>query len=473
MIILQSENIPCTQNSDVTRQACNLDLSQMHSQFENELLQTCCTTMDACDPSGVNMQHTPVLALSGGNYSESIPGIDSQLKPLIGGSKRTQLQSSAVNSSSESFSDGQLMGSQETTAFPVSASEKLDQEIFNARQSMCNSSDRVFTEHHRKRKHTHDNIEYIANLSSENLSGLPGLLYRKEDKCLEGGREMLHNPNNIQQKNERDSKKRKKPHREKVVTVPRIGRDVKKGTEETKADVYEDANVCGHASCPGSYNLVTTHASGERICDAANNFDSIISFDKVTDGSYMKLLELDNAADEQCYRRAVDSPLSPSLPEIEFHETFEINNLTKPFLKEALQEDILSQRTDLFPSPSLDGVNFEINSNEEKFDVFSVSSDSQNKPTQARKTEVVKLPHMQSPENSRASCVVEDEIGPLHNQLPKFCVVFPNIEDNSIISRILFATKACIARCSLATQTVWAVGSILTALKMEETLLQK
>ncbi|XP_061342808.1 uncharacterized protein LOC133288977 isoform X2 [Gastrolobium bilobum] len=468
------EIIPYMQNSNVMRQSCNLNLSQMHSQIENEFLEPGCRTMDACDQLRKNMQCTPLLALSGGNYSETITGIDSKLNPLVRGSNRTKLQSSAVNSSTESFSDGQLMGSQEISAFPVTtASAKLTQEIFDAGQSLCYPSDRSVTVHHRKREKMHNTLEDIANLSSENLSDLHGLLSKKVDKCLEGGREMLHNLNNSQEKNKRAHKKRKKSHREKMDMIPQINRDEKKGRVEAKAEVYDDANVCRHTSFPPSYTLETTQACGERMCDAANNFDSMFSFDKVADGSYMKLLELENAADEKYYRRAMDFPLSPSLPEIEFHEIVDADNLMNPFLEEALQEDMLSSRTDLFPSPLFDVINVEINSNEQKIDVCGDSCNSQKKPTLTRKTEIVKLPHMHTPENSRTAFVVEDGIGSLRNQVPKLSIVFSNTEDKSIISRILIATKNCIARCNLATETGWAVSNILTALKMEEKLLKK
>ncbi|TKY57172.1 hypothetical protein E2542_SST21618 [Spatholobus suberectus] len=450
------DNILDKQNSNVMRQICNLNLSEMHSQFENELLEPCCTTMDASDPVRKNTHHTPLLA-PGGNYSESITGIGSKLEPLVRGSNRTKLQSSAVNSSTESFSDGQLMGSQDATTFPVSASAKLTQEIFNAKQSICNPSDRSVDVQHRKRKRMHDTVEYIANLSSEKLSDLHGLLYRKVGKCLEGGKEMLHNLNNLQEENKRANKKRKKSHREKVDMTPWINRDEKKGTEEANTEVYDDANVCRHTSCPAPHSLETTQACGEGICDAANNFDSIISFDTVADGSYMKLLELENATSEECYRKAMDFPLSPLLPEIEFRETFDADNLMNPSLEEALQEDMLSSRTDLFTSPCFDVINVEISSNEQKFDDSGVSCNS----------------HKHTTENSRTAFSVEDGIGSLHNHLPEFCVVFSNIEDNSIISRILVATQNCIARCNLATQIGWAVSNILTALKMEEKLSQK
>ncbi|RDX82345.1 hypothetical protein CR513_36880, partial [Mucuna pruriens] len=449
------KNILGMQNSNVMRQICNLNLSEMRSLLDNEVLEPCSTTMNACDPLRKNMQHTPLLA-PGGNYSESITGIGSKLEPLDRGSNRIKLQSSAVNSSTQSFSDGQLMGSQDATTCPVTASAKLTQEIINTKQSICNPSDRSVNVDHRKRKKMHDTVEYIANLSSEKLSDLHGLLYRKVGKCLEGGKETPCNLNDVKEESKRAHKKRKKSRREKGDMISSINRNEKKGTEEAYTEDY-DANVCRHTSCPAANALETTQVCEERVFDAANNFDSIISFDTVTDGNYMKLLELENAASEECYRHAMDFPLSPFLPEIEFPETFEVDNLMNPSPEEALQEDILSSRKDLFTSPYIDVINVEINSNKQKIDDSGVSCNS----------------HMHTTENSRTAFLVGDEIGSLHNQLPEFCVVFSNIEDNSIISRILIATKNCIARSNLANQTGWAVSNILTALKVEENLSQK
>ncbi|KAL2316847.1 hypothetical protein Fmac_030723 [Flemingia macrophylla] len=448
------ENILDMQNSNVMRQICNLNLSKMRSQFENELLQPCCTTMDASIPLRKNMQCTP-LPSPGENYSESITGIGSKLEPLVkGGSNRTNLKSSAVNSSTQSFSDGQLMGSQDATTSAVTASAKLSQEIFNA---ICNPSDKPVDVHHRKRKKMHDTVEYIAKLSSEKLSDLHGLLCREVAKFLEGGKEMLHNLNNLQEDNKRSYKKRKRSDREKVDLMPGIDRNEKKGTKEANMEVYHDVNVGKHTSAPAPHTLETTQACGERICDAANSFDSIININTVADGSYMKLLELEDHTSEECFRKALDHPLSPLLPEIEFHETFKIDNLMNPFLEQALQEGMLSSGTGLCASPYFDVMNVEINSNEQKLDDSGVSCNS----------------HIHTTENSRTAFSVEDGIGSTHNQLPEFCIVFSNIKDNSIISRILVATKNCIARCNLATQTGWAVKKILTALKIEEKLSPK
>ncbi|KAF7801623.1 maternal effect embryo arrest protein [Senna tora] len=474
----KSGNLLNLQKLNIMRQAYNSGLSQMNSQYDINLLKSCCTeTMNACDPFKKSMKHAPLLAQSGGNYAESITGIDSKLEPLTRGSNRTKLKSSAVNSSKTSFSDGQLMGSQDKSAFPVTASTKLAQETISARPSI--PSDKTVIEHSKKRKRILDTVESITNFYSEGkrfyldvekkLSDLHYLLCEKVDKSFEGGREMVPNIKDyLLEKRERPHKKRKKSHKAELVMVHGSSKSKKKGVQETEVEVCEGTNVCGNNSRPASCTKGTTQAFRERTCDATNDFDSVFSFDEVADGNYMKLLDLENAADEECFRRAMDVPLSPSLPEIEFHEveTYNKDNL-RPFLEEALQEDMLSLRGDLFPSPCFDVIDVEINSNEEKIDVSRDSCNSQQKSEQARETECMHLL-----ENSRAMFPVEGGIESVHNQ-PSFFVVCSNIEDISSISRIFCATKNCMARCSLITQTGWIVDSILTAVTMEEKLLPR
>ncbi|KAI4299734.1 hypothetical protein L6164_033165 [Bauhinia variegata] len=479
------------QKSNAMRKLCSLEPSHMHSQWENEHPSPCCTTVDGHNSSRKAMQHMP-LALSGGSYAESITGIDSKLEPLAGGSKRTKLQSSAINSSTALFSDGQLMGSQEGGAFPVIASAKLAQENLNARERMSNPSDKVpksryhenvtmcdniikgpldiggdreVKEHKRKRKRIPNTVEDFANLSSKHnkfcmqvekgLSDLHSVLYRNVDTSFEKGGKMVPGlEDNLQGEDGRTPKKRKKAHRAKVDAVPGSNKN-KKSAGQAKAE--QGTDVCGHALHP---------ACGERIYHATNDFDCIFSFVEASDGNYLRLLELEDAADEERYKRAMNAPLSPSIPEVELHdvEIFDTNNL-KPFLEEALHEDLLSPIGNLLPSPRFDVINIEISSNE-RFDVSGYSFNSQGKSTQARKTEVANVSQVHS--SARTGF-----IGSAHNQLHEIFVIFHNVADNDGISRVISATKNCIARCSLVTETEWTVSSILTALKMEEKLLQK
>lgn len=445
--------MPSMQKSVVMAQLCNLGMPQMHSHVQNELMKPCSISIRACDSLRRNMQNIPLVAISEGNYTECITGIGSKLEPLTRDSDRAMIQSYAVNSSTASFSDAHLVGSQERGALQVTAATKSAEENFNARSNMLNPSDRSVIEHDKMRKRIHDTIECITNLSSEGkklnmqledrLSDLCGLLYSKMDKSFEGGREMATNHrDNLQEKSDRVHKKRKKSHRAKAGTFV----DDKKETEELKAGVCENVNGCRQITCPTSYTQTTQACRERRI------FDASINFDEVYDGNVMKLLDLENAVDEERYRRARNTPLSPSFPEI---ETFDMDNL-KPSLEEVLHADLLGQG-ELLPSTRCDVIDVEINSNMQKSDASTVPCNA-HKFTQARQTDI-KLP--------------DTGTGSLHDQLPNFYLVLSDREDISSISRTFDATRNCIARCSLDTQPEWAVASILTAVEAEEMSLQK
>ncbi|CAL0334490.1 unnamed protein product [Lupinus luteus] len=131
--ITKSQYMPNIQNLNAVTQVCNPNISQMYNQIENELMKDCSTSMDACDPSRKNMQHTPLLASSGANIAAS-------------------------NSNTASFSDGQLMGSMKGGALQVIATSKLAMENINVRPSMLNPSDSLVIKHNRKRKRTIDKV---------------------------------------------------------------------------------------------------------------------------------------------------------------------------------------------------------------------------------------------------------------------------------------------------------------------------
>ncbi|KAH9305051.1 hypothetical protein KI387_009455, partial [Taxus chinensis] len=65
------------------------------------------------------------LSVSGGNFTETIPGINSVMEPSIGGSVEKPVQSSALHSTVASFSDRKLVESQGRVARITSNSSKL------------------------------------------------------------------------------------------------------------------------------------------------------------------------------------------------------------------------------------------------------------------------------------------------------------------------------------------------------------
>ncbi|KAK7246174.1 hypothetical protein RIF29_41034 [Crotalaria pallida] len=243
--------------------------------------------------------------------------------------------------------------------------------------------------------------------------------------------------------NPSDSRKRKRI-RDTVECTASLCR--KKEMEVIKVIAREYANDNGCSTCHALHTPRTTEACRDRRFDTPNYFHSMISFDKVG-----KLLDLQKAADEECYERALNVPLSPySLA----NEMFYMDNPNSS-LEETLSADLLSQR-DLSPSGRCVGNDVGTSSKKRKFDGHTAPSCTHHKPFQARKIGG-KLPYMHTPVM----------------QLPDFCFVFSNIEDDGSLYRVFHATKNCIARCNLDTQTDWAVANILIAIEAEELLLQK
>jgi hypothetical protein len=133
----------------------------------------------------------------------------------------------------------------------------------------------------------------------EKLSFLHSMLVRQLDNPLEEGRCLASNLQCIPHaKLDRLHKKRKVSHEE-VIAKHFCDIDERK-TENVETEVHEDAS----------------------------NLDTMGSFEDVVDGDYMKLLDLDNSADEERYRMALKMPLSPTLHNINFHgdEITDVNN---------------------------------------------------------------------------------------------------------------------------------------------------
>ncbi|XP_057431633.1 protein CROWDED NUCLEI 2-like [Lotus japonicus] len=164
------------------------------------------------------------------------------------------------------------------------AREKLKRERMKAEHEAHRRRILEHELHHLKRG-------YIQFLDQLDFTKLANLLYGEMD--------------NLHAKSDRAHKKRKKSHWGKDTSVGE-----KKETKEMKAGVCEDANGCKHYIFPASYTPIS-QACGERIFDALNNFGDVVN------GNIMKLLHLENVADEECFRKAIDEPLSPFLPEIE------------------------------------------------------------------------------------------------------------------------------------------------------------
>ncbi|KAF5742411.1 hypothetical protein HS088_TW09G00459 [Tripterygium wilfordii] len=466
-----------------------------------------------------------LIPSSGPNSIKSISGIDSKLESLLGGSNQKMLQSSAINSSTTSFFDGQLVGSQERGATSVSTSTKFLEENMNALPTVSRMLGEVTTMrcndgmvaensvrsssgvdgvgsgdgHDRKRKTLPDTVESIEPLYSENkklqlieerLAVLHGMLrkHMKEpseeakyvEKELQGGSYTERN---------RLSKKRKASH-ESPKHSSGNGRRKKKG--KTKTIFSEDSNIGRPA---GNLKGNDGPCRDNVIDSVAGDLQETGSFEEI--GDYLKLLELDDATAEERYRMAIEMPLSPTLPDIELQDISAVESGNfNPLIEESFCGGLSNTKENKVSSSSFDVVNMEINLNSLNHDApgtpcgsllqKSVHRGENHANTFCKGMEMGKPCNKQTGDSGTEAemstlpiagdkwdkYILEDVLGSAFGIIPKQCVIFSDM-DNTSISRIFCAASACMVRCSLDTQTEWVVLEILHALEMEERLSSK
>ncbi|XVF65036.1 hypothetical protein PTKIN_Ptkin09bG0214200 [Pterospermum kingtungense] len=457
------------------KKKCSLKLCQTCLQTENQLLKTRCMDTALSSPLGETFQHAHFPPIQGGNCTESITGINSKLESLLGGSSRKMLRSSAINSSTESFSDRQLVGLQEKGAFSVTASAKLGEDSLNLQPSIssmsgevtkdrCNENLAVVAENSvrsplsidplgivngcgRKRKMILDAVESIQLLCSkseklhrqldEKLSALNLLVKGQMGKPSEEAKHGAPNLQDIANTVHDGSRKRRKTSNKETVAM------------EQSCDGLQMNQM---ESCP------------ENFCNPdAINHEIMAGFEEVVNKNYMNLLDLDDAADEECFRMASEMPVSPTLPVIEFPsiETFEVDQFG------SMQDEnfgrLSHENENVASSGSFDAINMENGSNK----LQCTKKHSESPVVQ------VEMSVIPSSGDGVANISFESEIRSNVERIPKYCVVFSNIKDGSSVSRIFSATKTCMAQCSLLAQKEFVVHRILHALKLEEKLSPK
>ncbi|KAL9403161.1 hypothetical protein Peur_000133 [Populus x canadensis] len=511
-------NLGTMQRSKLKRKLCAEEPFQTHPNNESELLKPSCLAMTIYEPLTQTLNCTaPLVSPSGGNYTAYISGIDSKLESLLGGSNRKLLQTSAINSSSASFSDGQLVGSQERGAL-VPTSKNLVEENFNAQTTISSMSGDVTkvqldenlavvaensvrsplsidiigrVNGHSKKRRILDAVESVELLCSEGkklhlqmeekLSALHGMFNKQIKKSHEDAIVEPNMPGGSYAKHERTRKTRKVSHEENVIIhrlsgINQLGRTKKIGKE-----VLKDANACGYTSNPANHIMGASKACWECLSDSFESSPrEMVSFEEVANGDFLKLLDLDNSADEECYRRAMEMPMSPTLPEIGSSGA-EIS-ANKPLLVESFLGRLPNGKESLVPSFSSDAIDVEISSNQLKDILGNISgtcntmdsgkvSDGWTRDSGSDlDTEMLNIP---SSRYEGLKFPFEGELGSIHDNIPKYCVMFSDINDTISMSRVFFATQTCLARCSSDIQADCMVQKILRALKMEGKILPK
>ncbi|KAD3642074.1 hypothetical protein E3N88_31298 [Mikania micrantha] len=215
----------------------------------------------------------PSLPISG-TCTESTSGTASKMEPLC---NRKNLNSLALVSSIASFSDRQLVvGAQENLQLPISRLSSENAEVadnnvkipFKVRNKDGNT---------KKRKRLINASESIEHLHTEGKT-----LNAKIAKNVSELRGMLgHNDNPLPIENNKE--------------------------EATRALEGVNINDLG------------------KTC-----YDDLENFKKMFDGDCMKLLNFDNEVEEERYRVAVERPLSPTLPNIEFESNLIDHDDSRP-----------------------------------------------------------------------------------------------------------------------------------------------
>ncbi|XP_028086168.1 uncharacterized protein LOC114287088 isoform X1 [Camellia sinensis] len=509
-------------------------------QRTNELIKPICTAMDASDFIKQTIERTaPSLPISGGNCTRCISGIDSKLEPLIRGSNRKMLQRSAINSSTASFSDRQLTRSQERGAFSVTTSAKLAEEKSNSQPNVSSLSGEVtktrYNEnlavvaensvrspistdtvgragHSKKRKRILDAVKSVEHLYSEGkewhlrieekLSMLHGILNSQMDKSLQEERcGVPYLECDLYAEQVKAHKKRKASPIEEVALQHLCESNDRKDRFGTRG--IKEGNICNQTFPPTTDPGGTAQVCKDGIGDSGrSNQENLGSFKEELEGNFMKLLDLDNAVDEGCYRRAIEMPLSPTLPVIEFQNSVEINS-TKCLVDECSYEGFLSEKVNPVSSCSFDVINVEIDPSKLKLN----SPETSHVPSVSMNEGVIhSFKNVTDKENGAGNTVYEDNacawqtwdsraelgmsdlcssgykgtnisyqsaLGLACDELPRYCVVFSDTKDSSSISRIFRVTGTIMGQCSMISLTDHLMQNIVPALLKIEDLLPK
>lgn len=507
------------QSLDLHRKLSHLERFQMCAHCKDRTARPSCINSFASDGLKRNVEcSAPFLSCSGGNGAEIIKGTDFKSEPLFGGSVRNLLQNSAINSSAASFSDRQLVGSQERGVFSVTTSAKLGDKNSMSRASISNLSgeaiikvnlnekDAVVAENSvrsppdtnafervcrnsKKRKRIVDAVGSIEHLYSkgkklhhqieEKLYSLHDVLGGLSEKFSEYDG---HLAPNVHFDPYMECDKRKNSSIQGGVLQRLHDTDTDKQKEE-KLEIKGSGEDC----TPASQRVNTS------IIQAQFNKGQADDFAELVDVDYMKLLELDNTIDEERYQMAVKMPMSPTLPDIQL---LSVDAIKSKCLEESLCEEILNNWV---PSCSSEVMDIEVDSNGLHPTLLGTSYN----PLSKQCKESVRSPKIleqsknglctspnsgeaggqqiwctfkeldpQISQNLGASVNFPYERGTTDSSIPTYFIVFSDGMERSSLSRIYGGTRAFVSRFSLCSEKKW-FQEVLIALLQEKCLLPR
>ncbi|XP_074333770.1 uncharacterized protein LOC141671422 isoform X2 [Apium graveolens] len=221
-------------------------------------------------------------------------------------------------------------------------------------------------------------------------------------------------------------------------------------------------------SRPMSNATGITYACNEETGDANRN--CLGSFDEVEDGNYLKLLSLDDPLDEEIYRVAIERPLSPTLPVIEPLRVGTHENSNNDHI------DVVSLVSNSLVS--LCSPNEEIDSS--KFNAYT--SGTSHVPPLPEKLgltgshEIMEkndMGHASDPSNLGQTFTGHKRLNVSSGSKSqpacslRYYVIFSDISSDKNITKILSATRTCMAQCSMLPQTDHVVQVMSTLSKVK------
>ncbi|KAI3859135.1 hypothetical protein MKX03_017841 [Papaver bracteatum] len=432
---------------------------EMYCEGENEVVKAHHTTKDGCDHVGAT------LALYGGSCTKPLSGISSELESVMEGSARNKSQNSAIYSTTASFSDRTLVGSQGRGDFSLTTSPKVSEEnkskgpnfpiVSDIKTKLRHAEnlgvvaenkiasqnghanvkiDGISPSRSRKRKRSRDTVESIKFMSDDNklLKSIDGKLSTLHDMIVLNSnlgpapKSIVSQDGICQISTSQDDQygsnnrtKRNKNLLEEQADVQQIGNKA--------IEVHGFVKNCTQAISNVNQFSENVLACRDESVDAIRTNENDYSwFENLADVDYMKLLDMDDAADEERYRMAIERPQSPTLPEINW----------------GLFEECEKGNCNYLP--------------EQGCQVMSTAE----------------TPLMQQTSISDSTVLCASDGGFTCKITSKY-IVCSDTKDEGSISRIISASEACVSKVSMVSQTDWVVDKILSALYMEQDLLPK
>ncbi|KAK6124108.1 hypothetical protein DH2020_042134 [Rehmannia glutinosa] len=430
-----------------------------------------------------NQTSTRETLCSDGYQRQLVSGIDSGLDPPYRGSNQKMLQRSAINSSSASFSDRTLVGSQERGTFSVTTSDKQGEDVSNLKPTISRLSDkrRMRSNEHAVVKADNSMRSPIKDNHNERRVGYCG---RK--RSLDAVESIENSYSKGEQLHQHTSEKPSLLHG--ILNDQKDERReiLKENSSRKLVRPFKKGKTCHE----GMIGIHCVQDSGEpkSILDSyIDNSNEITTFD------YMKLLDLDDAADENSYRRAIAMPLSPMLPEVEIHvdDILEADNLEMLACKSSQEHssNIRDNSKSISSSHIIEmkkiPTNLVLNGLvSSQFQTKEDSADFLKSTDSVLAGDIISdhihvsdrrlgMSDLSGSGNEETNKLCERRIASTHGGRLKYFVVSSDHKDNSSILRILQTMGSCMPQCSFLCSTKIFLQSILHTLSKAEDLSMK